>query len=222
MPNYERRVKMKIWAMCAIFKFSISGEGQRTYLMNGRLQKEMRFNAVFILVAFAFLTRVSGHGAEEPDIIANTLENKYLWRCLDAASDPMYLKTCDVYKHTRTQMSFSISFVHQSYETCMHPIVIYGPGKTVLWWDKDTNTVRMNTVHNPENSGWCWDDSYFEDSFTLHPYNHKNKCLAAPAKDGDPVTVRFCNENSQQVAWSFLRSRPRPSKTTKDVSATSL
>jgi len=37
--------------------------------------KKMRFNAVFILAVSAILTRVSGHGAEEPDIIANTLEN---------------------------------------------------------------------------------------------------------------------------------------------------
>ena len=62
---------------CGITAFSHKHKHTNTYFANpliGKRQK-MRFNAVFILAVFAFLARVSGHGAEEPDIIANTLEN---------------------------------------------------------------------------------------------------------------------------------------------------
>jgi hypothetical protein len=133
------------------------------------------------------------------------MQNKYLWRCLDILINPLRLIDCN---GSSTQKKFSFVLLHQSYDVCKNPVKIYGPELTVLSWDKENNTVSMSSLVNATNTEWCYDDSNYEESFTIHPFSKPKYCLSAPLKDGDPVTVIDCvvddTEKIMGISWSIF------------------
>ncbi|EXX70163.1 hypothetical protein RirG_090040 [Rhizophagus irregularis DAOM 197198w] len=131
---------------------------------------------------------------------------EYHWKCLDLATNPMYLNDCS---SIPSQVKFYISLLHQNYPECKNPFKIHGAGGTVLSWNKKENTVFMDSSINANNTQWCYDDSNYEDSFTIHPYGRPQDCLSAPLKEGDPVCVIGCfsvEDDSQilGISWDLL------------------
>ncbi|CAG8645921.1 375_t:CDS:2 [Funneliformis caledonium] len=83
-------------------------------------------------------SRRHGHshgGPSIPGLVINTIQNKYLWRCLDSAINPLYLSECN---KGPSQIKFHIELLHQSYPGCAKPFKIYGAGGT------DSFTIHPN------------------------------------------------------------------------------
>ncbi|GES87465.1 hypothetical protein GLOIN_2v739817 [Rhizophagus clarus] len=168
-------------------------------------------NKLFIplLSSVECFSRRSAHshgGPSIPRLSINTIQNKYHWKCLDSATNPMYLNDCS---SIPSQVKFYISLLHQNYPGCKNPFKIHGTGGTVLSWNRKENTVFMDSSINANNTQWCYEDSNYEDSFTIHPYGRPQDCLSAPLKEGDPVCVINCYavENDAQIlgiSWDLL------------------
>ncbi|CAG8485528.1 16520_t:CDS:2, partial [Acaulospora colombiana] len=110
----------------------------------------------------------SSHGGHDtPNLLANTLENKYHWKCLDASTNPLHLKECD---RKLSQISFSLGFLQQNFEGCNRPLKIFGPGNTVLAWNERDNTLMMNSTNHAQNAEWCYGESNYEGSYLIQPY----------------------------------------------------
>ncbi|GBB95005.1 hypothetical protein RclHR1_02460025 [Rhizophagus clarus] len=170
------------------------------------------FVFIILLNIFCFqecFSRRSAHshgGPSIPRLSINTIQNKYHWKCLDSATNPMYLNDCS---SIPSQVKFYISLLHQNYPGCKNPFKIHGTGGTVLSWNRKENTVFMDSSINANNTQWCYEDSNYEDSFTIHPYGRPQDCLSAPLKEGDPVCVINCYavENDAQIlgiSWDLL------------------
>ncbi|RIA97677.1 hypothetical protein C1645_751688, partial [Glomus cerebriforme] len=175
--------------------------------------KNYFFILIIILNIFCFqgcFSRRHSHnhgGPSVPGLPTNTFQNKYHWKCLDAATNPMYLSDCN---SGPSQIKFYIGLLHQNYPECAKPFKIYGAGGTVLSWNKKENNVFMDSSINANNTEWCYDDSNYEDSITIHPYGRPQDCLSAPFKEGDPVFVINCYvENDAQllgISWDLFNT----------------
>ncbi|CAG8499596.1 17235_t:CDS:2 [Acaulospora morrowiae] len=163
--------------------------------------------ALMVVLCICMFRECSSHGGgpETPNLPANTLENKYHWKCLDASTNPLHLVECN---QKPSQISFSLGFLQQSFDKCKRPLKIYGPGNTVLAWNEEDNTLLMNSTQYARNTEWCYGESNYEDSFIIQPYGRTGECLAAPLKEGDPIAVISCiARNDIELmgqAWSFL------------------
>nr|CAG8433379.1 1448_t:CDS:2 [Entrophospora candida]CAG8437540.1 3945_t:CDS:2 [Entrophospora candida] len=97
--------------------------------------------------------------------------------------------------------------LQQNYDGCKNPFVVYGPELTILSWNKKDNTLSMSSSVNATNVEWCYSDSNYEDALTIHPYSQPDQCLAAPLKEGDPVSVINCVVESQEqlmgISWTL-------------------
>ncbi|CAG8695314.1 15540_t:CDS:2 [Gigaspora margarita] len=173
--------------------------------------------AVLIFIYLGFFGECIAHrhmhshgGPTIVDLPANTLQNKYQWRCLDTSTSPLHVKDCN---NVPTQTKFVVEFLQQSYDDCRRPIRILGPEETILAWNMDDNTLLMNSTYNAKNTEWCYSESNFEDAVLVHPYGRPKDCLSAPIIDGDPVTVIPCLvptvEQIQGITWTFLTTLPR-------------
>ncbi|CAG8506463.1 409_t:CDS:2 [Cetraspora pellucida] len=90
--------------------------------------------AVLIFICLGFfgecIARIQMHEHGGPPIInlpANTLQNKYQWRCLDISTNPLYVKNCD---NSPAQTNFAVELLQQSYNGC-NPVQILGPDETI-------------------------------------------------------------------------------------------
>lgn len=154
-----------------------------------------------------------GHNHGGPtilDLTSNTIENKYLWKCLDATnSSALYVINCD---SSPGQTGFSLGFLQQNYDQCKNPIQVYGPGGTVLSWNETEHTIVLDSSLNPPNTEWCYEDSNYEGAVNIHPYKRPEDCLSAPRKVGNPITIISCRiKNDAEtlgISWALYRTAP--------------